>query len=263
MKSMHDFDQLIEIMRRLRRDCPWDREQTLKSLRRFTLEEAYEVVDAIDRIETEGVNDLIEELGDLLLQVVFQATLIDEIRSSSDAIKNVVQNLNEKLIRRHPHVFGDSELANASQVIAKWEEIKAQENSKKKKGMENIEASLTALQKAHKIGRYSAKSFFDWPDASSVWEKVKEEQKELEEAHSLEEQEEEWGDLVFSLVQWARHRGFDPEVALSSANAKFKNRFSKLEMELTAKGLKLSELTEDEKEKYWKAIKSQKNESSS
>jgi MazG family protein len=221
---------LIAIMRQLRspEGCPWDREQDFRSLRRYTIEEAYEVVQAIDDGDR---RELAGELGDLLLQVVFLSQLGAEEGSFSidDAIRSIV----DKLVRRHPHVFGEIAVDGAEEVKRNWEQIKRGERGAEPGSLvDDVPHSLPALERAQKLGKRAAQLRFDWPDVAAVLPKVREELAELEEAiagGSGRRVEEELGDLLFALTSVARHTGVSAEVALVSAGAKFERRFREVE----------------------------------
>lgn len=255
---MTSFDQLQELMHRLRKDCPWDRQQTLETLRAYCLEEAYECVEAINQMESQGLDPLIEELGDLLLQVLFQAELISEA-TQAPAMPRIMQTLSDKLIRRHPHVFEnrDSEKLTAEGVYAQWNAIKAQEKNKKPPSspMDEIPKSLAALSRACQLGKKAKKVKFDWNHISDVWKQVESEIDELKTASSPKREEEELGDILFSLAQWARHKNIDPEVALHGANERFINRYKMMEKLAQTKGLKLEEIETAAKEKLWQEAK--------
>lgn len=247
------------IMARLRAPdgCPWDLEQTFDSIKRHTLEEVYEVFDAIER---RNFADLKDELGDLLLQVLFYAQMAsDEGRFT---LRDVADNLCAKLIRRHPHVFGEVEAETPDAVLRNWEQIKVEE--KKARAGEEIQASrsllddvprsMPAMMEATRIGSKSAKVNFDWPDAQGVLAKVDEELAELRAelpGNDRERIESEVGDLLFSVVHLARHLKVDPEQALRGTNARFRARFAAMERTSAAKGQPLGELTADELEALW------------
>jgi tetrapyrrole methylase family protein/MazG family protein/ATP diphosphatase len=220
--------RLVSVMRRLLAPggCPWDREQTLETLRKYVLEEACEVIDAIDSGDREALR---EELGDLLLQVVFQAELLRT--EGRFAIDDVISSIVEKLVSRHPHVFGDVKADTSDEVLTNWERLKAKE--KKGRGvLEGVPRSLPALVRAQRIGEKVSRVGFDWADAHGSMEKVDEELGELERAitHGLpKEQEEELGDLLFAIVNLARHLDLDAESALRGTITKFTTRFAHVE----------------------------------
>ncbi|MDQ1453896.1 MAG: nucleoside triphosphate diphosphatase [Acidobacteriaceae bacterium] len=271
------FQESVAIMARLRGPggCPWDREQSFATIRKYTLEETYEVLDAIER---EHWDDLGEELGDLLLQVLFYAQMGDEAGYFS--IADVLDHLNRKLIRRHPHVFGDEasaaagnraqvDAATASEsagVLANWEAIKKAEKNNAEKSEDGSSASLLdevprsfpALLEATKLGGKAAKVGFDWPDRAGLLEKVEEECREIEvevrAGAAPEAVEGEVGDLLFTVVNLARHLKVDPELALRRTNAKFRRRFAAMEQ---ASGRALSESNAAELEALWAQAKQQ------
>ena len=263
------FAEAVAIMARLRGPggCPWDREQTFSSIRKYTLEETYEVLDAIER---EHWGDLSDELGDLLLQVLFYAEMADEAGHFS--ITEVIEGLNRKLVRRHPHVFGDEAAAEAgnraenletegigaAEVLRNWDAIKKLEKASQGRGagrLEGVSRAMPALAEAGKIGSKAAKAGFDWPDVNGVMAKLREETAELEteiDAGNRELAAEELGDLLFTMANLARHLKVDPELALRDANAKFRRRFAAME---AASGRPLEELQADELEALWTGSK--------
>ncbi|PIR22450.1 MAG: nucleoside triphosphate pyrophosphohydrolase [Deltaproteobacteria bacterium CG11_big_fil_rev_8_21_14_0_20_45_16] len=254
--AMKEFDDLVRIMSRLRNECPWDKEQSLSSLRTFLLEEAYECLDSLHTLEKEGPDNLIEELGDLLLQIVFQAEILSE-QYGRNMIQKIVSGLNEKLIRRHPHVFKkeSDDPQDAAGVLKAWDKIKENEKPKSENPFASIPQSMTALQRAYKIGKKSSKINFDWSKTDDVWKQVLSELKELETASTQAEKEEELGDLFFSLVQWARHQEMDAEVVLSRANLKFLKRFGEMLRISDLSASDFSKLGVDEKEELWRRVK--------
>jgi nucleoside triphosphate diphosphatase len=269
------FQESVAIMARLRGPggCPWDREQSFATIRKYTLEETYEVLDAIER---EHWDDLGEELGDLLLQVLFYAQMGDEAGYFS--IVDVLAHLNRKLIRRHPHVFGDEASAAAgnraqvdaaaasepSGVLANWEAIKRAEKTAGKSDesslLDGVPRSFPALLEATKLGSKAAKVGFDWPDRAGLLEKVEEECREIEievlAGAAPEAVEGEVGDLLFTVVNLARHLRVDPELALRRTNAKFRRRFAAMEQ---ASGRELSERNAAELEALWAQAKQQES----
>jgi len=257
---MESFDQLAQIMARLRAPdgCPWDRAQTHESLRPFLIEESAEVLDAIAQNDPRA---LCEELGDLLLQVVFHAQLAQEAGQFS--LDDVCQSIGEKLLRRHPHVFGDATAHSADDVKPLWDEIKRQEKAARGEtptsALDGVPSSLPALSAALQISKKAAKVGFEWPDEEGVWNKVREETDELararDENESPQRQAEELGDLLFSVVNIARWRKIDPELALRDVNAKFKARFEKMEAFASARGVALPDLSPDEWETLWQKAK--------
>ena len=252
-----EFSRLLEIMRILRspKGCPWDREQTLESLRRYVVEETYEVLDAIDRKDWDG---LAEELGDLQLQIVFQA----EIACGEGLfdIFHVLRSINSKLVRRHPHVFESESLGSASEVTRRWEELKELEKPRKPSAglLEGVARNQPALLEAQQISKLAAKAGFDWERFEDMGEKLEEEFREVGEARRsgvTESLEDEVGDLLFMAVNVARYAGTDPEIALRQANAKFRKRFGSMERELAADGRSIESCDADEWESLWQRAK--------
>jgi MazG family protein len=260
------FARLVEIMARLRAPggCPWDREQTFDTIKPYLLEETYEVLDAIDARDWPG---LAEELGDLLLQVVFFAQMATE--AGHFDVADSVDAINNKLIRRHPHVFGEGDAKTASDVVRRWDEIKAREKQEKKAGspapaaesaslLSGVPRSLPALVEAQRISSKAARSGFDWPSIDGVFAKLREELAELEAARaggSQAEVESEIGDLLFTLVNFARFLEVDPEQALRGSNARFRRRFALVEEGLAQRGKTTSEASLDEMEALWQQAK--------
>ncbi|MBC7123532.1 MULTISPECIES: nucleoside triphosphate pyrophosphohydrolase [Pseudothermotoga] len=247
-----EFEKLVQIMETLRskRGCEWDRSQTHESLKPYLIEEAYELLDAIDE-----KNDarMIEELGDVLLQVIFHAQVAKE-RDAFD-ILDVLRTLSEKLVRRHPHVFGDSPGYSYEQ----WERIKSQEKgTSKSSAIGSLNKALPALSLARRIQENAAAVGFDWPDVSGAMEKVREEVRELEQAIQRGDpgsMEEELGDLLFAVVNVARFSSVDPEVALRRATEKFANRFAMVEDFAKKRGLELKKMTLEQLDALWEEVK--------
>ena len=248
------FDELVHT---LRQHCPWDREQTHQSLARHLLEETYEVLDAIDGLgaDFEGAEHLEEELGDLLFQVVFHATLAAE--EGLFDLADVARGIRNKLVHRHPHVFGDVEARTAGQVVRNWEQIKKLEKGRQSV-MDGIPGHLPSLLYAHKVQRKAASVGFDWDGVDGAWPKIAEEAAELEGAvagGSVAAQVEELGDLLFAVVNVARHLDIDPEAALRSATAKFRDRFMAVERLAAARGADLHSLDLDGLDALWDEVK--------
>ena len=257
------FQQLVEIMRTLRSPsgCPWDREQTVKSLRPYVLEETYELLDAVDRGDYDALR---KELGDFLFEAVFLAQICEE--EGRFSIADSVKAIADKLIRRHPHVFdaNGTPLQTAGQVTAQWEDIKAQER-KNDKGREKtvlagVPRSMPSLLRAYELSSRAATVGFDWVRAADVVDKIEEEIREVRESIATKgvassETEEEIGDLFFAMVNLARTLGVEPEAALRQANNKFQDRFDKVEAAATADGHRLQDLTLDQLEAYWQIAK--------
>ena len=256
---MKPIEKLIEIMAALRdpgSGCPWDLEQTFASLAPYTVEEAYEVVDAIRREDVDGLRD---ELGDLLLQVVFHSRVAEE--AGQFAFNDVAQGIADKMLRRHPHVFGSEEERKRGAVEGSWERIKAGERATSGPGdsvLDGIAAALPALVRAEKIGKRAARVGFDWPDRHGPLAKIAEELAELTEAMQEADparEAEELGDLLFAVANLARHLKLDPEDALASANRKFERRFRRMEQELRSRGLEPAALDIDTLEEHWQQSK--------
>jgi len=248
------FEDLVELSKRLRspEGCPWDREQNLNTLKSFIIEEAYEVIQAI---ESNDSDELKEELGDLLFQVVFASQISSE--EGKFDIKDVLSQLYYKLVRRHPHVFGDEKAKNAEEAVRRWQGEKLKEKTRKRNLLE-IPSSMPELLRAQRVGEKAAQVGFDWNKASDVIEKVKEELDELQVAIGTNEKgsiEKEWGDLVFSLVNLARHLKLDSESAAHRAVDKFIERFIKVEERVRESGRELSGLTLNEMDEIWEQVK--------
>ncbi len=263
LSSNGEISRLLEIMKRLRdpKDgCPWDIEQTYETIAPYTIEEAYEVSDAIDQ---GNWHELEGELGDLLLQVIYFTQIGSE--DGHFSFESVVKNVSDKMIRRHPHVFGDKKHYKSSdQQITDWEKIKEQERSKNtlSKTLDGIAGNLPALTYATKLQKRAARVGFDWPDISGVTDKISEEIDELNEARnelSFEAQEEEYGDLMFVMVNFARHLRIDPEKALRGANKKFKKRFEQVEKELALIGKTPNQSDLSEMDNLWNIVKQKEN----
>jgi MazG family protein len=263
------FEKLVEIMATLRgpNGCPWDKEQDFNTLKPMLVEEVYEVLEAIDIQDFDGVA---EELGDLMLHIVFQAQLGKE--AGTFDINTVIDKICEKLIRRHPHVFGGEEAGTPDQVIRNWEAIKAKEKAAKLNSrspeerslLEGIPSKLPALHEAHQISARAARVGFEWPNIEGVFAKLQEEVRELKEVIAenandpkRDRLEDEIGDLLFVLVNIARYLKIDSESALKRANRKFKARFQYMEGELSRQGKTLEESNLDEMEALWQRAKSE------
>jgi MazG family protein len=248
------IDRLKQIVERLRSPdgCPWDREQTHASLKPHIIEECYELIEAIDDQDDEGMQ---EELGDVLLQVVLHAQMAsEEGRFDFDSVAEVIS---EKLIRRHPHVFGDTKLATSDAVLKQWDAIKRGEKTDRESALDGVPRGLPGLAKAQKMQSQAARAGFDWPDAVGPLEKVKEEIREIEQARTGEKLAEELGDLLFSVVNFARKSKLDAEELLQAANHKFSDRFRKMEALAAARGLSFSSLTLSEMDQLWNEVKAE------
>jgi tetrapyrrole methylase family protein / MazG family protein len=254
----HSWDDLVEIMARLRMGCPWDREQTHRTLVPYLIEETYEVVDAI---EGDDLDSLCEELGDLLLQIVFHSQLATETGKFS--VADVVDALSNKMIRRHPHVFGDAVIEDVDAQWRNWEQLKAQEASgqRRKSRLDGIPRKLGALQRGQRMQEKAARVGFDWPGVRGILDKLSEELAELAEARRQKQDDprirEELGDVLFTLVNLSRALGIDAEAAMRQANEKFYRRFFFMEERAAAEGKSLSDLSLDELEELWQLAKTQ------
>jgi ATP diphosphatase len=276
MKPSSDISRLLEIMAALRKPetgCPWDLEQNFSSIAPYTLEEAYEVVDAIERGD---LADLRDELGDLLLQVVFHARMAEE--QGAFSFPDVVEVITRKLIRRHPHVFGNTKELSPEEVKNLWDAIKGEEKAERRAAREKmglapeaheagflggVPTALPALTRAQKLTAKAAKVGFDWPDAVQVIDKIHEELEEVKEASSSGDRdriEDEIGDLLFSVTNLARHFHIDPERALRRTNSKFERRFRAIETALGQQNRSLDEASLDEMETLWVAAKTAERE---
>ena len=244
------FQELLDIMDRLRAECPWDKKQTNESLRNLTIEETYELADAI--LE-ENPDEIMKELGDMLLHIVFYAKIGSETGDFDMA--DIIKNLNKKLIYRHPHIFSDTKVNDAEDVKRNWEELKLREG---KKVLEGVPGSLPAMIKANRIQEKVRAVGFDWDEKSQIWDKVREELEELETEVRNEDQEKtelEFGDLLFSVINAARLYGVDPETALEKTNLKFIKRFGYLEKNTLRKGRSLKDMNLDEMNEIWEQAK--------
>ncbi len=251
------FERLLDIMDELREKCPWDQKQTIETLRRLTIEEVYELGDAILRSDLQEVK---KELGDLLLHIIFYAKIGSE--SQSFDIGDVIKNLIDKLIYRHPHVFGEIEVSNAQEVEENWEALKLKEKDSGKRVLGGVPASLPALVKASRIQEKARGMGFDWEQREQVWDKVKEELNEFEtevRANNQKNMEHELGDLIFSVVNAARLYDIDPESALERTNQKFIRRFNYLEEQTLLKGKSLHLMSLQEMDFYWEEAKKSEN----
>lgn len=252
-KRLKATARLLEVMNTLRRECPWDREQTFESLRSNTIEETYELADAITDHNLEGIK---EELGDLLLHVVFYSKLGEE--EGAFDFGDVANALCDKLIYRHPHVYGDIHANTPAEVMANWEALKLRKKNRKSGTLGGVPRSLPALVKAYRMGEKAAGAGFDWEHKEDVWAKVKEEISEVEaemKSGRKEDLEGEFGDLFFALVNAARLYGVDPESALARTNNKFMHRFNYMEEQAAAQGHTLHEMTLDQMEALWQQAK--------
>ncbi len=263
----NNFKELVDIVKRLRIECPWDREQTNDSIKSATIEEAYEVVEAIDN---KDYQELKKELGDVLLHVVFHSIMAEE--KNEFKLEEVIEAIKEKLIRRHPHVFGDVKVTDSHEVKKNWEEIKMQEG--REFVLDGVPTNLPALQRAHRLQEKAAKVGFDWERKEDVWKKVIEEIEEMHEIEEIksqkspkgipseksknefsEELESEIGDVFFALVNYARFLNVNPEYALRKTNKKFIDRFNYVQKRVQESGRKINESNLEEMDKFWNESK--------
>jgi XTP/dITP diphosphohydrolase len=253
-RKIKAFTHLVEIMDELREKCPWDREQTLESLRKLTIEETYELADAILKNDLQGIK---KELGDLMLHIVFYAKIGSE-KGAFD-LADVLEGINQKLIFRHPHVFGDVDVAGSSKKVEEnWEELKLKEKGGNRRVLEGVPAALPALVKANRIQEKASGVGFDWEYREQVWEKVNEEMNELNveiEKNNVDNVEAEFGDLFFAMVNAARLYSVDPEAALERTNLKFIKRFNFLEERTLLQGKNLHDMTLAEMDEIWEEAK--------
>ena len=251
-QEQHTYEALWDIVDRLRSPggCPWDREQTHRSLRRNLLEECYEALEALDAEDADG---LAEELGDVIVQIVFHCQIGAENGTFTQA--DMFRHICEKLVRRHPHVFGDVTVRDAREVEANWEETKRQERGDRVSALDGVAKGMPALGYGQAISYRAAQAGFEWRDLSDVMAKVREELGELEEAEGEQHREEELGDALLALVNAARWMGVDAETALRQANARFYRRFTHMESAVRSKGRGLRDATTDEKLALWDEAK--------
>ena len=249
--------RLLDVMDRLRAECPWDREQTFDTLRNNTIEETYELADAITDKNMEGIK---EELGDLLLHVVFYSKLGEEAKAFN--YTDVANGVCDKLIYRHPHVYGDIHADTPEEVKQNWEALKLRKKSRKSGTLGGVPVSLPAMVKAFRVGEKAAATGFDWEKREDVWAKVKEELMEVDaeiKANDIERLTDEMGDLFFALINACRLYGIDPEGALERTNKKFIRRFNHLEKRAEEQGRSLREMTLAEMDSYWDEAKALEN----
>jgi len=257
-KAAKQFIKLLDIVERLRGPdgCPWDKEQSHESLLPYFLEEAYEVIESIDE---KNWDNLKEELGDVMLHLALQCQISKE--EGRFSIVDSLENVNNKLIHRHPHVFGDKKADVPFEAKKNWEDIKHKEK-KRESRLDGVPPALPALTRANRLQQKASYAGFDWDDINKVWDKLYEEIDELKEAHDCNDQtnmEEEIGDVLFSVVNLARHMKLDSEDMLRKANSKFVNRFKAIEKELITRGKEVSTATLDEMDEIWNKIKSKNN----
>ena len=251
-KVAASFLALVEIMDTLREKCPWDKKQTIQSLRSNTIEELYELIDAIIDEDWEGIK---EELGDILLHILFYAKIGTE--QGHFTLQDSIEAISKKLIHRHPHIYGDVKVQDEEEVKRNWEQLKLQEG--KTSLLAGVPNSLPAMVKAFRIQQKVKQVGFEWENKEQVWDKVEEEIGELKaeiEANDPEKMEAEFGDVLFSMINYARFLNIDPESALEKTNKKFKHRFELMESYAKENGLDLAKLSLNEKEAIWQSMKS-------
>ena len=249
-RKLEAFARLLKIMDELREQCPWDRKQTFQSLRNLTIEETYEL--AVALLE-EDLDEIKEEIGDVMLHMVFYAKIADEKKAFD--IADAINAVCEKLIKRHPHIYGDLKVKDEEEVKKNWEQLKLKEG--KKSVLSGVPKSLPAMIKAYRMQDKTKQVGFEWENAEQVWEKVEEEMTEYKESiqdgQSQEKQEEEFGDVLFSLINYARFKGIDPESALERVNQKFKRRFEYIEANAPKE---LTDMSLEEMDALWNEAKS-------
>lgn len=252
-RSAEEFEKLLNIIDKLRTTCPWDMKQTNESLRKLTIEETYELADAIFSNSDEGIRD---ELGDLMLHIAFYAKIGSE--KGAFTMADVLKGINDKLVYRHPHVFGDVRVSGAREVEKNWEHLKIKEKNGNKPVLSGVPSSLPAMVKANRIQEKVRGVGFDWEKPEQIWDKVLEEITELKNEindHNAEEIESELGDVLFSVINASRLYGIDPEAALEKTNRKFIRRFNYLERETISKGISLHDMSLDEMNEIWEKAK--------
>ncbi|MFH0847518.1 MAG: nucleoside triphosphate pyrophosphohydrolase [Chloroflexota bacterium] len=250
--ELRGFATLVAIFARLRAEggCPWDREQTHRSLRSNLLEETYEVLEALDEGDSKKLR---EELGDLLMQIVFHARIAEE--DGEFELGDVIEGINKKLIYRHPHVFGKTRVKDAGEVVHNWEELKHRAKGEKSSILSGVPKEMPSLAYGEAIQRRAATAGFDWKEAQDIVDKLVEEVKELQSAKGKKRQSEEFGDLLFTLVNIARRMGIDPETALRETNRKFYRRFTRMEELARERGKDFSKLSLEEQDRLWEEAK--------
>jgi len=245
------FTKLLTIMDELRIKCPWDREQTIDSIRHLTIEEVYELNEAILNQDS---NEIKKELGDLLLHIVFYSKIASETNLFN--LNDVIESLNAKLIRRHPHIYSDVTANDSDTVKQNWEQIKLKEKKGDKTSvLDGVPKTLSSVVKAYRMQDKAAQVGFDWPNKEQVWDKVNEELEEFKTAETLAEKEEEFGDLMFSLINYARFVNINPDDALEKTNIKFKKRFEYIELKAKENNKNLKDLSLEEMDAFWNEAK--------
>jgi XTP/dITP diphosphohydrolase len=250
-KKLQSFQRLLDIMDELREKCPWDKKQTTKSLRNLSIEEVYELSDAILKEDSEGVK---EECGDLFLHLIFYAKIGEE--EGDFDVADVLNGVCDKLIHRHPHIYSDVKADTEEEVLKNWEQLKLKEG--KNSILEGVPSSMPAINKAYRLQEKTAKVGFEWDKIEDVWDKVEEEKKELEVAvadKNLDQIEDEFGDLMFALINYSRYLNIDPEAALERTNKKFKKRFEFIEQRAKDLGKEIGKMTLEEMDTIWNEAK--------
>jgi len=251
-QNLNDFYNLKQIIAKLRAPdgCPWDKEQTHSSIKQYLIEEAYEVIQTIDE---DKMDKLCDELGDLLLQVLLHTQIAEE--KGEFNMEDVIRSISEKMIRRHPHVFGNVEADTSDKVLANWDEIKRQENGGKYSLLDSVPKNIPSLAYSHAIQNRAARTGFDWKDFDGILDKVMEELGELKEAETEAQKVHEFGDLIFVLTNVARWLNIDPELSLQLANDRFYHRFKYMEEACNKKEVQLRDLSFDEQNVLWEEAK--------
>ncbi|MDI6700700.1 MAG: nucleoside triphosphate pyrophosphohydrolase [bacterium] len=244
-----DFEKVVRVVKKLRKECPWDKKQTHKSLRRFVVEESYELVNAIDKKDKDKI---VDELGDILLQVILHSAIGEE--KGEFTLKDVLKNLEKKLKRRHPHIWGDVKVKNEKDVLKNWVEIKRNEKNHKSI-MDNIPVYLPSLILAYKVQKKASSKRFEWEKVDDVYEKLYEEIKELKKAKNVNQREDEIGDIFFTLVHLANRLQIDSELSLRKSAIKFAERFKRMEKLVIKDKKNFESLSIDELDKYWNKAK--------
>lgn len=255
MQKKFDITPLTDVMRTLREPggCPWDREQSHRSIRQNFIEEVYEFLEAVDADDVDGMR---EELGDVLMQVVFHARMAQEAQRFD--LQDVIDEVVDKLIRRHPHVFGNLNVENSAEVLKNWDVIKKTEKTERTSVLDGVTKDLPGLLRAYKLQHKAAKVGFDWEKPEDCWAKVEEEIRELREAQTEGDKdhiEEEYGDLLFAMVNYGRQIGVEGEVAINACNNKFERRFREVEKQVQESGKDWKEFSLDELEAFWQEAK--------
>ena len=250
---LKQFSQLLDVMDELREKCPWDKEQTMETIRTLTIEETFELSDAIVQKNTEEIK---KELGDLLLHIVFYSKIATE--TNDFHVGDVIESLIAKLIRRHPHIYGEVEAKDSEKVKQNWEQIKLKEKGNKKNGiLDGVPKGLTGIVKAYRMQEKASQVGFDWNNPQDAYKKVEEEWQEFQEAENQADKEAEFGDYLFALINYARLSGFNPDDALELTNHKFIRRFKAIENLAEAKGMSLNDMTLEQMDLMWDEVKLQ------